>query len=278
MLSLRNRFGIPGVISVIALVFAMFGGAYAASNDSGSGKATASAKAKQGPRGPRGKTGPAGPAGPAGAKGDTGAKGDKGDGGSAGSNGKSAEAVSFLGKKEIGTVKCEEGGLEVKSASATTLVCNGKKGTNGSNGTQGPKGDPWTAGGTLPSGSTEAGSWSALIGPDLGGGEGGATTSISFPIPLADELDDQHVPVVGKGATPPAECDDGVGTASGPKHPEADSGFLCVFIASAPASAGAFPGKSGSSGFEFGASTTGAVLHIGGTAEEEVAGTFAVTG
>ncbi|HKB50891.1 MAG TPA: hypothetical protein VKC63_05620, partial [Solirubrobacterales bacterium] len=62
---LRNRFGIPGVISVIALVFAMLGGAYAAS-DNGSGKATASAKAKAGPRGPRGKTGPAGPAGPAG--------------------------------------------------------------------------------------------------------------------------------------------------------------------------------------------------------------------
>ena len=45
--TLRNRFGIPGVISVIALVFAMFGGAYAASNSSGGGKATASAKAKK---------------------------------------------------------------------------------------------------------------------------------------------------------------------------------------------------------------------------------------
>jgi hypothetical protein len=29
---LRNRFGIPGVISVIAFVFAMLGGAYAANN------------------------------------------------------------------------------------------------------------------------------------------------------------------------------------------------------------------------------------------------------
>ena len=43
---LRNRFGIPGAISVIALVFAMFGGAYAASDNSGGGKATASAKKK----------------------------------------------------------------------------------------------------------------------------------------------------------------------------------------------------------------------------------------
>ena len=38
---LRNRFGIPGVISVIALVFAMFGGAYAATNSNDGGKATA---------------------------------------------------------------------------------------------------------------------------------------------------------------------------------------------------------------------------------------------
>ena len=30
--TLRTRFGIPGVISVIALVFAMLGGAYAANN------------------------------------------------------------------------------------------------------------------------------------------------------------------------------------------------------------------------------------------------------
>ena len=76
--TLRNRFGIPGVISVIALVFAMFGGAYAASNSSGGGKATASAKAKKGPKGPKGATGPAGPAGAAGPAGPAGPKGDAG--------------------------------------------------------------------------------------------------------------------------------------------------------------------------------------------------------
>ena len=88
--TLRTRFGIPGVISVIALVFAMFGGAYAASNSSGGGKATASAKAKKGPRGPKGPkgdTGPAGPQGPAGAKGDTGAPGANGKDGTNGTNG-----------------------------------------------------------------------------------------------------------------------------------------------------------------------------------------------
>jgi hypothetical protein len=58
---LRSRFGIPRVISVIALVFAMLGDAYAATNSSSGGKATASAKGKQGPRGKTDKTGPAGP-------------------------------------------------------------------------------------------------------------------------------------------------------------------------------------------------------------------------
>jgi hypothetical protein len=84
----RNRFGIPGVIAVVALVFAMFGGAYAANHPGG--KATASAKAKKGPRGPRGKTGPAGPTGPQGlpgANGKDGAAGPAGPTGPAGATG-----------------------------------------------------------------------------------------------------------------------------------------------------------------------------------------------
>jgi Collagen triple helix repeat (20 copies) len=84
---LRNRFGIPGVISVIALVFAMLGGAYAA-NDSGSGDSKASASAvKKGPRGPRGPKGPAGPAGAQGPAGPQGAKGDTGATGKTGATG-----------------------------------------------------------------------------------------------------------------------------------------------------------------------------------------------
>ena len=89
----RNRFGIPGVISVIALVFAMMGGAVAASNG-GSGNATASAKkGPPGPRGPRGKTGATGPAG---AQGAVGPAGPKGDTGSAGAPGKTGEPGPLL--------------------------------------------------------------------------------------------------------------------------------------------------------------------------------------
>jgi hypothetical protein len=77
---LRNRFGIPGVIAIAALVFAMFGGAYAADHPGG-GKATASAKGKKGSPGPRGKTGPAGPMGPQGLPGASGKEGPPGSAG-----------------------------------------------------------------------------------------------------------------------------------------------------------------------------------------------------
>ncbi|MET0307059.1 MAG: hypothetical protein ABW196_12655 [Solirubrobacterales bacterium] len=177
---LRNRFGIPGVISVIALVFAMFGGAYAATNPGGgSSTATSSAKGKPGPRGkpgkpgPAGPQGPAGPAGPAGAKGDTGAAGANG---SNGTNGKSAETVPFAGSKTIGSVTCSEGGTEVKSASSTVLVCNGKKGTNGTNGTTG-----FTE--VLPPGKTETGTWVVGSGP-----LGQRRIPIPFAIPLSAPL------------------------------------------------------------------------------------------
>ncbi|MGV1047748.1 MAG: hypothetical protein ACOYD4_04380 [Solirubrobacterales bacterium] len=77
-----SRFGIPGVISVIALVFAMSGGALAAKDHlqgSGPDQAEASKGAKNGAkkikRGPRGKPGAAGPQGPVGPVGPVGPQG-----------------------------------------------------------------------------------------------------------------------------------------------------------------------------------------------------------
>lgn len=154
--TLRNRFGIPGVISVIALVFAMFGGAYAASNSSGGGKATASAKAKKGPRGPKGATGPAGPAGAQGPAGPAGAKGDAGAPGSAGTAG---------------------------AAGAT-----GATGAKGATGATGPTGfSGFTA--TLPVGSTETGTF-GFFAPEL---FNTAYAPISFNIPLASSLAEADV-------------------------------------------------------------------------------------
>lgn len=179
--TLRTRFGIPGVISVIALVFAMFGGAYAASNNSsGAGKATASAKAKKGPRGPKGPkgpkgdpgpAGPTGPQGPAGAKGDTGAPGTNGTNGT---NGISPTGTAFGGAQN----GCTEGGVKFVGAN-TTVACNGVKGQDGENGVNGKDGETGFTK-TLPSGETETGAW-ALSPTDY---PNSSYVYASFNIPL----------------------------------------------------------------------------------------------
>jgi hypothetical protein len=195
--TLRTRFGIPGVISVMALVFAMFGGAYAASNNSsGGGKATASAKAKKGPRGPKGPkgdTGPIGPQGPAGLKGDTGAKGD------AGANGASVTSVPASGGE------CPAGGTKFTSVSGSTAICNGEDGQTG-----------FTE--TLPSGKTETGVWGGNPVPS-----GFGTFPLSFPIPLAEAPDSIFVVPGGSNADCP-------GVVNG--IPTAERGKLCAYAAS----------------------------------------------
>ena len=210
--SFRNRFGIPGVISVIALVFAMLGGAYAASNDSGSGKATASAKGKVGPRGPRGKPGPAGPAGPAGPQGPAGA---------AGANGKDG-ANGLDGEKGATGAKGTSGTNGTNGATGAT----GPAGATGSTGSTGATGSPWTLGGTLPSGATEVGAWA--IGPLKEKEISEALADIQFPltwsIPLPAELDEAHVRFIKEGEAAPAGCTGGT-----PAVPKADPGFLCVY-------------------------------------------------
>jgi len=153
---LRNRFGIPGVISVIALVFAMLGGAYAASDTGGSGS-KASASAKKGPRGPRGPKGPAGPAGPqgpAGPAGKDGAQGPKGDTGAQGPKG-------------------EKG-------------AKGDTGLQGSQGIQGPPGEAGVIhpGETLPPEATLTGTWSTILQE-----QETRRIPISFPIPLEAGLE-----------------------------------------------------------------------------------------
>ncbi len=252
---LRNRFGIPGVISVIALVFAMFGGAYAATNN---GKAHSSAKAKQGPRGKTGKTGPAGPAGPAGAKGDTGSAGSNG---SNGSNGQSVTATSFAGSK-VGS-SCTEGGIEFVAASGTTFACNGKKGTNGTNGTNGTTG--FTD--TLPSGKTETGAWG------FNASEASATTEeqeeeqllivrvpVSFSIPLSTQVGVFNIKFAGD-----SHCTGTVGA------PTAAAGFLCIYEQQAQNAEVGAP-----LGFSIGVS--GVLLRYKITGNEAFAdGTFAVT-
>lgn len=182
---LRSQAGNAGlVVAIVALVAALAGGAIAANGGSNDGQATASAKGKQGPRGPKGAKGAKGDPGPAGPAGPAGPKGDTG---AAGSNG-----------------------------------TDGTDGKNGTTGPTGPTGAPWPAGGTLPKGATETGSW--------GGGEaepeGTKRFQVSFPIPLEEELPlGQAVVVKSTEASKPGCPGRGVAGV-----PMADQGFLCVYV------------------------------------------------
>ena len=263
--TLRTRFGIPGVISVIALVFAMFGGAYAASNSSGGGKATASAKAKKGPRGPKGATGPAGPQGPAGSQGPAGANGKDGANGSNGSNGVgvTTEAAS--------AAECPTGGTKFASASGTSHVCNGEAASGG--------GYPEF----LPSEKTETGVWGTASGTPAGK----KTFPISFPVPL----EEAPIPVlVGPKEESKTGCPGrGGGTFQGgyiPTIPQAEPGYLCVYVSSlfeAEANP-TFPFVTDIYSEEWkeffpesGASPTGTLFQVECTGSCFVSGTWAVT-
>ncbi len=281
MLSLRNRFGIPGVISVIALVFAMLGGAYAASNNGG-GKATASAKAKRGPRGPKGATGPAGPAGaqgPAGANGKDGSNGTNGSNGERGATGAAGQSVTTTSEPPEGNCG-EQEGVKLTSASGTNYVCNGAEGPQGIQGTQGPEGSPWTLGGTLPAGATETGSWFGTM-PSAGEGD---VAAISFTLPLKAQLEFTKGHLVTKSGEElnyeTFELEPAVNCLGSAAKPTAKPGELCVYIAQAGSGEiVGLPERSGDTPTAFGVSTTGAVLNfLSGTAGEELRGTFAVTG
>jgi hypothetical protein len=199
---IHQKLGTAGfVISIVALVAALGGGAYAASGGlSGKEKKEVEKIAKKF----AGKPGSTGTAGPAGPKGDPGAKGDAGASGNNGTNGTNGTSVTtstFSGEK--GT--CKDGGIEVKSASPATLVCNGSKGTSG-----------FTA--ALPKGATETGNWA--FGTTK---ETLVVAPLSFAIPFSTG-GAAPIPVYVKaGETGVTECP---GT---PAQPKAAEGFLCIY-------------------------------------------------
>jgi hypothetical protein len=246
---------------VIALVAALGGTALAAGGLTSKQKKEVKAIAKsfQG-------TGPAGPAGQNGAPGANGKDGTNGTNGAPGADGtdgKSVEVNEILPFEE----ECNElGGAEVKveGAGSGVEVCNGAEGEEGE---PGEDGSPWTAGGTLPVGSSETGTWG------VAGLEGNlVSSSISFPIRLAAALDESHVHLftdAGFAST----CTGSVA------NPTAPSGNLCIYE-------GEMAGFEFESGmpqipgtFEKGASKAGAFMWGGITGPFGTAnGTWAVTG
>jgi hypothetical protein len=190
---LRKRFTYTNVAMTLALVFAMTGGAFAASKFVITSTKQISPKVLKSLKGSNGKSGANGAAGATGAAGASGPAGATGPGGPQGPQG------------VAGT--------------------NGGNGTNGTNGAKGATGAPWTAGGVLPSEQTEKGVWSALIVENFMHSKSGSS-AISFVIPVSSAFSVEFINEGQAGIEHKAECPGTV------EQPKAAAGFLCVYSAS----------------------------------------------
>jgi hypothetical protein len=215
---IQVRLTYANVVATLALMFAMTGGAFAAghylitSTKQISPKVIKSLKGKAGAKGSSGPAGAAGPQGPAGPKGDAGAPGKDGAPGDEGAAGKDG--------------------------------AQGKQGIQGIEGKAGKDGSPWTVGGTLPSGSTETGTW----GFNTYDESGLVLETFSFPIPLSTPLEASKVLFLTtteiENKEHSTECP---GT---PEEPKAAAGYFCLyektlasaelFVVGPPATSGIF--------------------------------------
>jgi hypothetical protein len=267
---IHQRLGTAGfIISIIALVAALGGVSYAASGGlTGKQKKEVEkiAKTYAGKPGAPGATGPAGSPGVAGA---AGAKGDKGDAGTNGTNGTNGNNGKSVEVGTATTAECKEGGATVQVAGEAATkkhICNGS---------------PWTAGGTLPSGKSETGTWDATL-TSTEEYKPAALASISFSIPL--EANGEAF-VFTEGEVEEEEF--GASGCTGEFNlPVAPPGVLCVFTTSESSNghvSGPLFARTASGRPEvFG--PTGAVLYgftLTGTAEHPAnmayTGTWAVT-
>ena len=241
------------VIASLALVFAMTGGAYAASKyvitstKQIKPSVLAQLKGKAGAKGAAGAPGAAGPQGSAGAAGKDGAPGADGTNGTDGTNGVSVTSKQ-LSTNEAACAK--EGGTEFTAAEGKkTTACNGKTGFTS----------------TLPSEKTETGEW-ALSEVARKSKVGRVKIPISFNIPLAAALDENHVKVI------PPESEGAIGEGCGGgsvEHVTAEPGFLCIYLAFGQGlTSASFLPTNPEDGGELGAGTAGAILQLQGEVEE----------
>jgi len=238
------------VIAFLALVFAITGGAFAATgHGGGSGShatltaSAAKSKGKSGPRGPKGATGatgktgltgavgPQGPQGGTGATGATGAtgltgpegkKGEKGEQGEEtfGQPGKNVVTKAFTGKEEPAAEPCKKVGgesVEVENTPPASYVCNGVGGS----------GYPEV----LPEGKTESGTISTALTTG-----GTAYVPISFTIPLKAAIIKPAVHIVTgeeqTNGTVPPECTikrEGTTIPGSAEAPVAAPGNFCLY-------------------------------------------------
>jgi hypothetical protein len=98
----------------------------------------------------------------------------------------------------------------------------GPEGPAGAAGPEGPEGSPWTAGGTLPPGKSESGTWAAAI---VGAAGGTDRVPISFGIRLPVPPDVHLIAKGYEGIQHSTECPGSV------VQPLAARGNLCVYTA-----------------------------------------------
>jgi hypothetical protein len=214
--AIRTRINATTMVAILALVFAMTGGAYAAKKyliTSTRQISPSVLKALQGKAGPAGPGGAVG-AGTPGAQGPAGPQGPAGKDGANGTNGKD------------GT-----NGTSGKEGPQGATGAKGAAGVTGAAGTTGPAGSPWTAGGILPSGSTETGSFATTgeieSGLELLKGKN-ALVAVGFNIPVKPAPAFVYVPgtETGFGSNAGAGCPGVTGEAV----PQAASGKFCVYM------------------------------------------------
>lgn len=239
----RLRVSPTTVIATLALVFAMTGGAYAAKKYLITSTKQISPSVLKSLKGASGKVGPAGATGAAGPAGTVGGAGPAGTAGTAGTDGKEGSA--------------------------------GKEGPPGKNGKDG---SPWTAGGTLPKGSTETGTWTTGLVP-AGAGLTALRASISIPIPLAAPIAASNVHVF-EGTTVPTGCS-GTVVESTVTELKATSGNFCVWVREGAVKATQLVTVDPEGEEAEGVGTHGTLLSSkfeGFEEETEAQGTWAVTG
>lgn len=276
MSRLRPRFTYANVTATLAMVFAMTGGAYAASKflitstKQIKPSVLAQLKGKPGAAGAVGTQGPAGPQGP------TGQAGGAGPAGNAGANGESVTIAAASG-----TECTTGGGAKLSNGTGTATVCNGAKGAKGEQGVPGAI----HPGETLPSGASETGAWS--VGPiteTATGSPADQATLASFAIPLDKALEAADVHYIN-----PLE-EEVLGVAFAPTHgpksaqcpgtaaaPSALPGNLCVYAASELGLSGASGSIANPVTGASGAGTTGVIAVFKIESTGNTRGTWAVT-
>jgi Collagen triple helix repeat (20 copies) len=294
----RHRLGAPGIISVVALCFAVVGGAVASQG----GDATAS-KTKVGPRGPKGAkgakgapgaagpVGPVGPVGPSGPSGPSGPQGDAGPQGLAGQQGIQGVpgTPGANGKSVLNGTSAPTAGTGTNGdffINTTTSEIYGPKTGAGWGSPTSLKGPPGPVI-PLPSGQTETGAWSATREPQIIDADGKAEAApfavtfspITFAIQLAAGLASTNVHFVdaaGKeqpGSVDPVTC---LGSAATPTAP---AGHLCIYTGQQSGAHGVayeFAGVEKTGPVGEGTSVAGGILKLGAIPEFSAMGSWAV--